>query len=77
MQTNMREAKRNLSQLIELALSGEEVIIAKSGKPIVKLVPFKRQKERAFGQFKGQFVASTGFDSVEVNEEITDMFRMK
>jgi len=37
--TNVAEAKAKLSQLIEQALSGEEVVIAKHGKPLVKLVP--------------------------------------
>ncbi|WP_299074209.1 type II toxin-antitoxin system Phd/YefM family antitoxin [uncultured Paraglaciecola sp.] len=74
MQTNMHEAKSKLSQLVELALLGEEVIIAKSGKPTVKLVPYTLQKTRTFGQFKGQFVVSKDFDSKEVNDEITDLF---
>jgi len=74
MQTNMHEAKSKLSQLVELAVLGEEVIIAKSGKPTVRLVPCKPQKQRSFGQFKGQFTASEDFDSKEVNDEITDMF---
>ncbi len=74
MQTNMHEAKSKLSQLVELAVLGEEVIIAKSGKPTVRLVPCKPQKQRSFGQFKGQFTASEDFDSKEVNDEIKDMF---
>lgn len=36
---NMHEAKTNFSKLVERALRGEEVIIARSGKPLVKLVP--------------------------------------
>lgn len=74
MQTNMHEAKSKLSQLVELAVLGEEVIIAKSGKPAVRLVPCKLQKKRSFGQFKGQFTASVDFDSTKVNDEIADMF---
>lgn len=74
MQTNMHEAKSKLSQLVELAVLGEEVVIAKSGKPTVKLVPYKAQKERVFGQFKGQFIASDDFDSKEVNDEIANTF---
>jgi prevent-host-death family protein len=38
MQVNMHEAKSKLSQLVELVVLGEEVIIAKAGKPTVKLV---------------------------------------
>lgn len=74
MQANMHEAKSKLSQLVELAVSGEEVVIAKSGKPTVKIVPFKAQKERVFGQFTGQFVMHEDFDSKEVNDEIADTF---
>jgi prevent-host-death family protein len=36
---NMHEAKTTLSKLVERALSGEDVIVAKSGKPLVRLVP--------------------------------------
>lgn len=36
---NMHEAKTNFSRLVELALQGEEVVIARSGTPLVKLVP--------------------------------------
>lgn len=36
---NMHEAKTNFSKLVELALQGEEVVIARSGTPMVKLVP--------------------------------------
>jgi prevent-host-death family protein len=74
MQVNMHEAKSKLSQLVELVVLGEEVIIAKAGKPTVKLVPCKPQKQRTFGQFKGQFVAFEDFDSKKVNDEITDKF---
>lgn len=70
MQTNMHEAKSKLSQLVELAVLGEEVVIAKSGKPAVRLVPCKAQKERVFGQF----IASDDFDSKEVNDEIANTF---
>lgn len=38
-QCNMSEAKTNLSQLVNIALGGEEVLITKAGKPMVRLVP--------------------------------------
>jgi prevent-host-death family protein len=38
---NIHDAKSQLSKLIELALEGEEVIIAKAGKPVIKLVPIR------------------------------------
>jgi prevent-host-death family protein len=44
--SNVHEAKTNLSQLIEAALRGEEVIIARRGVPAVKLVPAEAPKDK-------------------------------
>ena len=49
---NVAEAKAKLSELIELALAGEEVIIAKRGKPVARLVP-ERLKKRELGFLQG------------------------
>ncbi|NQZ87315.1 MAG: type II toxin-antitoxin system Phd/YefM family antitoxin [Colwellia sp.] len=76
MQTNMHEAKSKLSQLVEAAVHGEEVIIAKSGKPVVRLVPCQPRKKREFGQLKGKVKMYSDFDSKEVNDEISKMFDM-
>ena len=40
---NIHEAKTNLSKLLEQALNGEEVVIAKAGKPLVRLVPVREE----------------------------------
>ena len=74
-QVNIHEAKTHLSRLVEKALNGEEVVIAKAGKPAVKLVriddaPPKRQ----LGLLKGQIWLADDWDSDEVNEEITRLF---
>jgi prevent-host-death family protein len=74
MQANMHEAKSKLSQLAERASQGEEVIIAKAGKPFVKLVPYTAAPKRQFGQFRGEFEMADDFDSPEVNDEITALF---
>ena len=37
---NIHQAKTQLSRLVDLAASGEEIIIAKSGKPVARLVPY-------------------------------------
>jgi prevent-host-death family protein len=42
MQFNVHTAKSQLSKLIEAALNGEEVIIARGNKPVVKLVPVEK-----------------------------------
>lgn len=42
---NIDEAKAQLSKLIESALAGEEIVIAKAGKPLVKLIPYEENKQ--------------------------------
>lgn len=55
MYVGIHEAKTNLSKLIPAVLAGEEVIITKSGKPLVKLVPFRQEgKQRPLGHFKNK-----------------------
>ena len=63
--TNIHEAKTHLSKLIERALQGEEVVIAKAGTPLVKLVAYEatNRKEREGGQWAGQVWVSDDFDA--------------
>jgi prevent-host-death family protein len=71
--TNVSEAKAQLSALIEKALSGEEVIIGKAGKPVVKLVPYRRSEEsRRPGALKGKIKIADKFD--ELPEDIAEAF---
>jgi prevent-host-death family protein len=51
MQMNIHDAKTNLSKLIEAARNGEEVIIARNGEPMVRLVAVAKGKFR-FGTLK-------------------------
>ena len=64
---NIHEAKTHLSRLIERAANGETVIIAKAGKPVVKLtaldVPTGRTRRR-LGFMQGQFSVPDDFDSM-------------
>jgi prevent-host-death family protein len=53
MQVTVHAAKTNLSKLIEAALAGEEVVIARGDKPVVRLVPVERKPFR-FGGLEGQ-----------------------
>ena len=65
--SNIHEAKSQLSKLIESALSGEEIIIAKAGKPLVRLIPYQEEKQaRIPGGWQGKVVMSDDFD-----EELT------
>jgi len=45
-QFNIHEAKARLSELVQQAMPGEEVIIARDNKPVAKLVPFRQIKRR-------------------------------
>ncbi|MEK7572213.1 MAG: type II toxin-antitoxin system Phd/YefM family antitoxin [Patescibacteria group bacterium] len=70
---NIHQAKTNLSQLIEKAVAGEEVIIAKAGKPVAKIVAHTQQLEpRKPGLWKGKIVVPDNFD--DEDEEINKMF---
>jgi len=51
---NIHEAKTHLSRLLARAHSGEEIVIAKSGKPYAKLVPLEQRKERTPGLARGR-----------------------
>ena len=47
---NIYDAKTNLSKLVDRAAAGEEIVIAKAGKPKAKLVPYRAGRKRRFGQ---------------------------
>ena len=82
MQVNMDEAKSNLSELGELAWKGEEVIIAKAGKPFLRLTPYdvpqddktedKPLRRRPLGLLEGQIWIAPDFD--DTPEELIDLF---
>jgi prevent-host-death family protein len=65
MQTiNIHDAKTNFSKLVEAAAGGEEIIIAKAGKPTARLVPMQREKVvRSFGRLKGKVRIADDFDA--------------
>ncbi len=59
---NMHEAKSQLSYLVEQAEAGEEIVIARAGKPVVRLVPVQAAVRR-FGRWRGKVVMSDDFDA--------------
>jgi prevent-host-death family protein len=71
--TNIHEAKSQLSKLVDRALKGEEVIIARAGKPMVRLVPVRdNDAPRKGGQWKGKVRIAEDFD--ELPEDIGRAF---
>jgi prevent-host-death family protein len=62
---NIHRAKTNLSRLVKEALSGDEVVIARAGQPVVKLVPYSRDdKPRRPGAWRGRVVIAPDFDGL-------------
>lgn len=75
MQVNIHYAKTHLSKLIEQAENGEEIILARNGKPAVRLTPVPTRKKRSLlGAGIGKIWISDDFNSPETNKEIEDLF---
>lgn len=76
-QVNIHEAKTHLSRLVEEAARGEPFVIAKAGKPLVKVVPLEADSEKPrpkrYGMLEGQFKVPDDFDTF-MQEEIIAMF---
>ena len=53
---NVHQAKTQLSRLLALAEDGEEVVIARRGEPVARLVACKPKGKQRFGAMKGQIV---------------------
>ena len=68
---NIYDAKTRLSELVDRAAAGEEVIIAKAGKPVARLVPL-RNRERIPGRGKGKVRISDDFDAPLSDELLRD-----
>ncbi len=74
---NIHEAKTQLSKLIEAVEAGEEVVIARAGKPVAKLVAFKPVKPvRKPGLLKGKIRISDDFDD-PLPEDLLEYFEGK
>ena len=74
---NIHSAKTQLSKLIEAAERGEEVIIARAGKPVAKLVALQNQKPaRKAGSMNGRFEVPDSFFE-PLPQDILDAFEGK
>ncbi len=74
MQVNMLEAKNALSRLVAAAERGEDVILARDGKPVAKIVPYQAPQVQPPGAWKGKVKVSLDWDSPETNAEIAGLF---
>ena len=70
---NIYQAKTKLSQLVERAMAGEEVIISKAGKPMVKLVRVDPAPARALGTAVGSIRYAKGWDDPMTQSELSSI----
>lgn len=71
---NIHEAKTNFSQLINQALAGEQIIIARGNKPLIRLVPYEEElTPRQGGQLKGMMHIAEDFDA-PLPQELLNLF---
>jgi prevent-host-death family protein len=71
---NLYEAKTHLSELVERAAAGEEIVIAKAGQPKAVLVPFRaKKKPRKGGFWRGKGWISDDFDA-PLPDDLLDAF---
>jgi prevent-host-death family protein len=71
---NMHEAKSNLSRLVEEAEAGEDIVLARAGKPVVRLVPVRATKRRQLGCWRGKVTMSEDFDAPLSSEHLADWY---
>ncbi|MNS58425.1 hypothetical protein D3C72_913460 [compost metagenome] len=76
---NIHEAKTTLSKLLERALDGEDVVIARAGKPVARLVKIEQESasveaRRVFGRLRGKVRFAKDWDSSETNNEVSSLF---
>lgn len=70
---NMHEAKTHLSKLVEQAVNGEPFIIARSGKPLVKVTAIDAVPPKRIGFLSGKVPIPADFDTMAA-DEIAEMF---
>jgi prevent-host-death family protein len=72
---NIHTAKTHLSRLLEEVAAGEEIVIAKAGRPVARLLPYvPRREPRQPGLMKGKLWIADDFDE-PLPEEILAAFR--
>lgn len=71
---NTHEAKTTLSRLLALVEAGEEVIIARAGKPVARLVGIEPKGRRRLGTSAGKIHVQPGWDAPMTDEELEEWY---
>lgn len=75
-EVSVHEAKTHLSRLLDEAMAGEDIVIARSGKRLVRLVPVEEAPvNRRFGTAKGMFVLPEDWDAPLPDEVLEEFYR--
>lgn len=74
-EVNIHEAKTHLSKLLARVAAGEEIIIAKDGVPVARLLPIERPPRRVFGVDEGVFRVPDDFDAPLPADVLSDFER--
>ena len=69
---NIHDAKTHLSRLVERVEAGEEVTIARAGRPVARLVPLRAARPRVLGAFRGRIRLAPDFDAPD--ETVIELF---
>ncbi len=72
-EVNVHEAKTHLSRLLLRVAGGEEIVIARAGKPVARLVPIEHKQRRVIGQDDGLFEVPDDFDA-PLPDEVLALF---
>jgi prevent-host-death family protein len=72
-EVNVHEAKTHLSRLLLRVAGGEEIVIARAGKPVARLVPIEPKPRRVIGQDDGLFEIPDDFDA-PLPDEVLALF---
>lgn len=70
---NIHEAKTHLSRLLRRVAAGEEIVIARAGKPVARLVPLQKSRQRELGGDRGLFIVPEDFDE-PLPDELLEAF---
>lgn len=62
---NIHDAKTHLSRLVERAEAGEEITIARAGRPVARLVPLRAARPRMLGALRGRIRLAPDFDALD------------
>jgi prevent-host-death family protein len=69
---NVHDAKSNLSELLRRVEQGDEIVIARAGKPVARLVPYVAPAPREPGRWAGRIVIADDFD--DTSDELVALF---